>query len=66
MISFLLVAAVVFFFIVQPINKLTELANRSKDTEEPSTKKCPHCLSEIPKAATRCKFCTSKLDTEKS
>jgi large conductance mechanosensitive channel len=62
LISFLIVAAVVFFFVVQPINKLTEVANRSKKTEEPTTKKCEYCLSVIPKDATRCKFCTSKLE----
>jgi large conductance mechanosensitive channel len=61
LISFLLIAVVVFFLVVQPINKLTELAMRNKDTEEPTTKKCEFCLSEIPKEATRCKFCTSKL-----
>lgn len=66
LISFLLVALVVFFFVVQPINKLTELAMRNKDTEEPTTKKCKFCLSEIPNEATRCKFCTSKLTTEKA
>jgi large conductance mechanosensitive channel len=65
-ISFLLIAAVVFFFVVQPVNKLNEYANRSKSTEEPSTKKCEYCLSEIPKDATRCKFCTSKLAVEKT
>jgi large conductance mechanosensitive channel len=65
LISFLLVAIVVFFFIVQPINKLTELAERRKDTEEPTTKKCEFCLSVIPIDATRCKFCTSKLTPEK-
>lgn len=66
LISFFLVAVVVFFLIVQPINKLTELANRSKGTEEPTTRKCPYCYSEIPKQATRCKFCTSKLAEEKA
>lgn len=63
--SFLLVAAVVFFLVVQPINKLSELSMRSKDTPEPTTKKCPQCLSEIPKDATRCKYCTSKLEAGK-
>lgn len=61
-ISFLLIAAVVFFLIVQPVN---HLANRAKRKDEPSpdptTKKCPECISEIPIAATRCAFCTSKL-----
>jgi large conductance mechanosensitive channel len=65
LISFLLVAIVVFFFVVQPINKLTELAMGRKDTEEKSTKKCPYCLSEIPKDASRCKYCTSRLDDKK-
>jgi large conductance mechanosensitive channel len=65
LISFLLVAAVVFFFVVQPINKLTELAERNKGTEEPTTKKCQYCLSVIPVDASRCKYCTSKLSAEK-
>lgn len=62
LISFLLVATVVFFLVVQPINRLSELAFRSKNTDEPSTKKCPYCLGIVPKAATRCQFCTSKLE----
>ena len=66
LISFLIVAAVVFFFVVQPINKLTELAMRNKSTEEPETKKCEFCLSVVPVQATRCKFCTSKLEAKKS
>ncbi|HSX45588.1 MAG TPA: large conductance mechanosensitive channel protein MscL [Candidatus Saccharimonadia bacterium] len=61
LISFLIVAAVVFFFVVQPINKLAALSSRSKEAEEPTEKKCPECLSTIPKAATRCAFCTAKL-----
>jgi large conductance mechanosensitive channel len=60
-ISFLVVAADVFFFVVQPINKIQERANRNKTPEDPSEKKCPYCLSEIPVKATRCAFCTSKL-----
>jgi large conductance mechanosensitive channel len=61
LISFLLIASVVFFFIVQPINKLTALSNRNKAAEDPSEKKCPECLSTIPVAASRCAFCTSKV-----
>lgn len=64
-ISFLVVAAAVFFFVVQPINKLSEFTNRSKTTEEDSTKKCEFCLSVVPKEASRCKFCTSKLEVQK-
>ena len=60
-ISFLIIAAVVFFFVVQPINKMTTIAARNKTTPEPSTRKCPECLSEIPTKATRCAFCQIKL-----
>jgi large conductance mechanosensitive channel len=60
-ISFAILAAVIFFLIIQPINKLTEYSNRRKVPADPSEKKCEFCLSDIPKAATRCAFCTSKL-----
>lgn len=60
-ISFVIVAAVIFFFVVQPINKLSDFTFRSKTTGEPSTKKCPHCLSKIPRDATKCMYCTSDL-----
>lgn len=58
LLSFLIVATVVFFFVVQPINRLQKLATKQA---EPTTKKCPECLSNIPKEATRCAFCTSKI-----
>lgn len=66
LLTFILIAAVVFFLVVQPINKLAEFAIRSKDTPEETTRKCPHCLSVVPKEATRCKFCTSKLNAKKT
>lgn len=56
--SFIIIAVVIFFFIVQPVNKLVSLTNRIKTPLEPSDKKCSECLSTIPKAATRCAFCT--------
>lgn len=59
-VTFLIVAAVVFFLVVKPINKLSGLAFRGKGLDDDS-EKCPHCLSIIPKNATRCKFCTSSL-----
>ena len=58
-ITFLIVAAVIFFLVVQPINKLTERFGVGKNDE--STRKCPHCLSKIPKEATKCMFCTSTI-----
>jgi large conductance mechanosensitive channel len=60
-ISFVIIASVVFFFIVQPINKLVSYSNRSKSAEEPTEKKCPECLSTVPVAAKRCAFCTSRI-----
>jgi large conductance mechanosensitive channel len=60
-ISFLLIAAVVFFVIIQPMNRLSAYANRNKQTADPTTKKCPQCLSEVPLKASRCAFCTSKI-----
>lgn len=60
-IAFVLVAAAVFFLIVKPVNYLTMLAVR-EDSPNPATRKCPYCLSEVPKAATRCAFCTSEVD----
>lgn len=60
-ISFLMIASVIFFFVVQPVNKLIAYSNRTKSAEDTSEKKCPECLSEIPKAAIRCKFCGIKV-----
>lgn len=60
-ISFLIIAAVVFFLVVQPLNKLQARMNRSKETPEPTDKKCPECLSTIPLEARRCAFCTAEL-----
>ena len=65
LITFLIVATAVFFVVVQPINKLTTLAIGSKETKDSTTRKCPYCLSEIPKEASRCKDCTSKIEPKK-
>jgi len=60
-ISFLLIAAAVYFFIVMPMNAFTERLRRGEAPPDPTTKKCPECLSEIPIAARKCAFCTSVL-----
>ncbi|UBU12519.1 large conductance mechanosensitive channel protein MscL [Nonomuraea gerenzanensis] len=57
-ISFLLVAAVVYFLIVKPYTHLTA---RAAAKIESKTRDCPECLSEIPKAASRCAFCSSEV-----
>jgi large conductance mechanosensitive channel len=59
-ISFLLIAAVIFFLVVQPLNKLMSHLKPSDDVEKPAERECPECLSAIPSAASRCKFCTAK------
>jgi large conductance mechanosensitive channel len=60
-VAFVLIASVVFFFVVQPLNKLVAYSNRHKSVEDPSEKKCPECLSTIPIDAKRCAFCTSRI-----
>ena len=60
LISFLLVASAVFFFIVKPMNILISHA-RKEAPVDPTTKKCPQCLSEIPIDATRCSQCTQPI-----
>jgi large conductance mechanosensitive channel len=60
-ISFLLIAAAVYFFIVVPVNALKARAARGEAPPDPTTKKCPECLSEVPIGARRCAFCTSAL-----
>lgn len=56
MISFLLVAVAIFFFVIKPMNFLIS-KTRKEIPEEIKTKKCPECLSEIPKEAKRCAYC---------
>lgn len=63
--SFVILAAVIFFLVVQPINKLVAMSKRGQESE-PDDKVCPECLSKIPKDATRCAFCTTKLVPEKA
>ena len=59
-IAFLIIASVVFFFIVTPMNALIERSRR-EPTPDPTTRKCPECLGEIPIAARRCMHCTSPV-----
>jgi large conductance mechanosensitive channel len=59
-ISFIIVAAVVYFFVVKPVNALTDRFTPHKN-EAPTTRECPFCLSTVPLKATRCAYCTAQL-----
>jgi large conductance mechanosensitive channel len=59
-ISFLLVATVIFFLVVKPVNHLLNRLGRTPEQEAP-VRECPECLSKVPVAATRCAACTSPL-----
>ena len=61
LISFLLIGAAVYFFVVLPVNTLLARIKRGETPPDPTTKQCPECLSTIPIAARRCAFCTSTL-----
>jgi large conductance mechanosensitive channel len=60
-IAFLLVAAAVYYFVVIPVNLLVARMHRSAAPADPTTKKCPECLSEIPIDARRCSHCTQPV-----
>jgi large conductance mechanosensitive channel len=60
-IAFLMLAVVVYFFVVLPVNSLMARLNRGEAPPDPTTKKCPECLSDVAIAARRCAFCTSSL-----
>jgi large conductance mechanosensitive channel len=63
LISFLLIAGAVYFFMVAPMNAWKARAARPAIPADPTSKKCPECLSEIPVAARRCAFCASVVST---
>jgi large conductance mechanosensitive channel len=60
-ISFVLIAAAVYFFVVVPINWLIARMHKADKPADPTTKKCPECLSEIPIEARRCSHCTQPV-----
>jgi large conductance mechanosensitive channel len=59
--NFLIVAAVMYFFVVLPLNHLLARFNKPAPEPEPTTKTCGECLSDIPLAAKRCKFCAQPV-----
>jgi large conductance mechanosensitive channel len=60
-VSFFLIATAIYFFVVTPVNALVARMNRGEKPPDPTTKKCPECLSEIPIEARRCAHCTQPV-----
>jgi len=58
--AFVAIAAVIFFLVVKPLNLLIS-RSRKEPPPDPTTRKCPECLSVVPIDAKRCAFCTSPL-----
>jgi large conductance mechanosensitive channel len=61
LITFLIVAAVIFFLVVKPMNALMARMGRGGEAETPS-RECPYCMSSIPVNATKCAYCTSEVE----
>lgn len=60
LIAFIVLAAVIFFFVVRPVNAL--MSHRKTELPaDPATRDCPYCVSSIPINATKCAFCTSDV-----
>ena len=60
LLTFLIVAAVIFFFVIRPVNHLMERRRTTTDVDS-TTRPCPECLSQIPVGASRCAFCTAEV-----
>ena len=58
-ISFVLISAAIYFFVVAPTNHILEHIRPKQADAEPAVRECPECLSEIPAAAKRCRACTA-------
>jgi large conductance mechanosensitive channel len=65
-VSFLLIGAAVYFFVVLPVNTLLVRIKRGEAPPDPTTKKCPECLSDVPIGARRCASCTSMLEARQT
>jgi large conductance mechanosensitive channel len=60
LITFLMIAAVIYYFVVIPYNRLMDRFKTERPVET-TTRDCPYCLSSIPVKASRCPFCTSQM-----
>jgi large conductance mechanosensitive channel len=64
LLTFLIVAAVVFFLVIKPVNLLMERVRTEPEVVDAPARPCPECLSQIPRAASRCAFCTTEVAAE--
>ena len=64
LLTFLLDAAAIYFFVVLPVNAIIERRRRGEPAPDPTTRACPECLSDIPIAARRCAHCASTVTPE--
>jgi large conductance mechanosensitive channel len=64
-VAFVLMAAAIYFLVIVPVNALMARIRRGETPPDPTTKRCPECLSEVPIAARRCAFCTSLMGQER-
>lgn len=62
LIAFIVIAAIVYFFVVLPVQRLMDRYNPKPVAPPDTTRECPYCLSKIPKAASRCSACTSQVE----
>ncbi len=60
-VAFVLIAAAIYFVIIVPMNSIAARRARGEGPQDPTTKECPQCLSEIAIGARRCPHCTSEL-----
>jgi large conductance mechanosensitive channel len=66
LLSFLLIGAAVYYFVVVPVNAALARLRSGEAPPDPTTRSCPECLSQVPIAARRCAFCTSTLEVPRS
>ena len=61
LLGFVIIAAVVYYFVVLPVQRLMDRYKGEPPVAPVTTRECPYCLSKVPLAATKCAFCTSEL-----
>ena len=62
LLAFLIVALVVYYFVVVPTQRMMDRYKPDEPTPAPATRECPECLSKIPRKASRCAFCTAEVE----